>query len=45
MIGTMGSPIYNRRCESALLLKKYGFDIKWWGPHLATDFAEYEIPP
>jgi len=39
MIGTMGSPIYNRRCESALLLKKYGFDIKWWGPHLARNFT------
>jgi hypothetical protein len=38
MIGSMGNPIYNRRCESALLLKKHGFDIKWWGKHLAHDF-------
>ena len=38
MIGSMGTPIYNRRCESALLLKKNRFDIKWWGPHLARTF-------
>ncbi len=38
MIGSMGTPIYKRRCESALLLKKNHFNIKWWGPHLARTF-------
>jgi spore maturation protein CgeB len=38
MIGTMGSPIYNKRCERALVLKKNRFDVKWWGPHLSRDF-------
>jgi spore maturation protein CgeB len=38
MIGSMGNPIYNKRCERALVLKKNGFDVKWWGPHLSRDF-------
>ena len=39
MIGSMGNPIYNRRCESALLLKNNRFNIKWWGPHLSRNFT------
>jgi hypothetical protein len=38
MVGSMGNPIYNKRCERALLLKKNRFDVKWWGPHLSRDF-------
>jgi spore maturation protein CgeB len=37
MIGSMGTPIYNKRCELVLFLKQNGIDIKWWGPHLSRD--------
>lgn len=37
MIGSMGNPIYNKRCELILLLKQNGIDIKWWGSHLSRD--------
>lgn len=39
MIGSMGKPIYNKRSHLALVLKKSGFDVKWWGPHLSHDLG------
>jgi hypothetical protein len=35
MIGTMGNPIYTKRCELAIKLRRNNIDIKWWGPRLA----------
>jgi len=35
MIGSMGCPIYKRRCELVTLLRKNSVDIKWWGPRLS----------
>ncbi|HNY51182.1 MAG TPA: glycosyltransferase [Smithella sp.] len=35
MIGSMGYPIYKKRCELVTLLRKNDVDIKWWGPRLA----------
>ena len=36
MIGSMGNPIYRKRCELLLKLRQNNFDIKWWGPHLSS---------
>ena len=35
MIGSMGNPIYRKRCELLMKLRRNNFDIKWWGPHLS----------
>jgi hypothetical protein len=35
MIGSMGYPIYKKRCELVTFLRKNSVDIKWWGPHLS----------
>jgi spore maturation protein CgeB len=35
MIGSMGKPIYTKRSELVVRLRKEGIDIKWWGPRLA----------
>ena len=35
MIGSMGGPIYNRRCGLVMQLRRNNIDIKWWGPHLS----------
>jgi len=35
MIGSMGYPIYKKRCALVTLLRKNDVDIKWWGPRLA----------
>ncbi len=35
MIGSMGYPIYKKRCELVTLLRNNDVDIKWWGPRLA----------
>lgn len=35
MIGSMGNPIYRKRCELLMKLRRNKLDIKWWGPHLS----------
>ena len=35
MIGSMGKPIYKKRCELVMQLRRNNIDIKWWGPHLS----------
>lgn len=35
MIGSMGTPIYKKRCALAIRLRKEKIDIKWWGGRLA----------
>jgi len=35
MIGSMGKPIYTKRCQLAMRLRKEKIDIKWWGGRLA----------
>jgi spore maturation protein CgeB len=37
MIGSMGYPLYSKRCELVALLRRKGIDIKWWGPRLARE--------
>lgn len=37
MIGSMGYPIYKKRCELVTLLRKNDVDIKWWGPRLSRN--------
>lgn len=38
MIGSMGYPIYKKRCELVALLRKNSVDVKWWGPRLARQW-------
>ncbi len=38
MIGSMGYPIYKKRCEQVMLLRKNSVDIKWWGPRLSRQW-------
>ncbi|HOD36084.1 MAG TPA: glycosyltransferase [Syntrophales bacterium] len=37
MIGSMGYPIYKKRCELVMSLRRKDIDIKWWGPRLARE--------
>jgi len=38
MIGSMGHPIYKKRCELVALLRRNSVDIKWWGPRLSRQW-------
>ncbi len=38
MIGSMGYPIYKKRSELVILLRKKQVDIKWWGPRLSRQW-------
>ncbi|MDY0186740.1 MAG: glycosyltransferase, partial [Syntrophus sp. (in: bacteria)] len=36
--GSMGYPIYKKRSELVILLRKKQVDIKWWGPRLSRQW-------
>jgi len=35
MIGSMGNPMYNNRCQLAMRLRREKIDFKWWGGRIA----------
>jgi len=35
MIGSIGNPLYSKRCDVLIKAKRHGINIKWWGPHLS----------
>jgi hypothetical protein len=41
MIGSMGAPIYRRRCELVMRLRRERIDVKWWGSRLSRQLKNW----